>query len=68
MKVRKSYVLFINDVTNTAFYGGHKFDYRLHHEHDLSMFGRVFDCTVTQLKNSIKMLLKNNVTVLKMKW
>ena len=64
MIVRKNYVLFINGFTNTAFYGGDKFDRRISH----ATLGVIYDCTFTQLKNNIKMLLKNNVTVIKMKW
>ena len=64
MKVRKNYVLFINGFTNTAFYGGDKFNRRI----SRATFGDLYDCTLTQLKINIKMLLKNNVTVLKMKW
>lgn len=61
MKIRKSYVLFVNPMLGTAYYGGGKFDARI----SQATLGDIFDCTFVELKDNIKLLIKRGYTVSK---
>lgn len=61
MKIRKSYVLFVNPMLGTAYYGGGKFDNRI----SKATLGDIFDCTFAELKDNIKILIKRGYTVSK---
>ena len=54
MKIRKNYVLFINPMLGTAYYGGDKFNKRI----SAATLGKIYDCTFSELKHNIK-ILKN---------
>jgi len=61
MKVRKNYVLFINPMLGVAYYGNSKFGRRVNNV----TIGKVYDCTFSELKNNIKLLLKRNYSIFK---
>lgn len=54
MKVRKNYVLFINDMLGTATFGNNRFGDRIEN----ATIGKVFDCTLSELKYNLR-ILKN---------
>lgn len=64
MKIRKSYVLYINNATKMCFYGGDAFNNRI----SKITLGEIYDCSLHQLKNNIRILENNNFSILKMKW
>ena len=61
MKVRKNYVLYVNNMLGTACYGNSKFGLRISN----ATIGSVFDCTLTELKNNIKILSEKGYTISK---
>ena len=61
MKIRKSYVLFINPMLGTAYYGGAKFDRRISN----ATLGQIFDCTFSELKDNLRILLKRGYDISK---
>lgn len=50
-------------MTAMAFYGGSKFDARI----SRATFGTIIDCTLSQLKNNIKLLIKQGFGIICMK-
>ena len=64
MKIRKQYVLFINPMLGTAFFGNHKFSGRINE----ATLGEIYDCTFSELKQNLKMLLNRGYTILKMNY
>jgi len=61
MKIRKQYVLFINPMLGTAFFGNHKFSERINE----ATLGEIYDCTFSELKQNLKMLLNRGYTISK---
>lgn len=61
MKVRKNYVLYINPMLGTAYYGNNKFNIRISE----STIGDIFDCTFNELKQNINILLRKGYTISK---
>lgn len=64
MKIRKNYILFVNEMQRTAFYGGKKFDARI----SKATLGEIFDCSFRDLKNNIKKLKELGFKVSQRKW
>jgi len=64
MKIRKTYTLFINPMLGTAFFGNDKFSRRI----DKATLGEIYDCTLSELKQNLKILLNRGYTVLKMNY
>lgn len=65
MKVRKKYILFINEVTNTADYGTNKL-FKYINNLGISI-GSVYECNLTELKDNIKYLNNKGIIVNKRK-
>ncbi len=64
MKIRRNYHLFINSMTRMAFWGGTAFNYRI----SQATLGELYDCSLTELKNNIKLLKNNGFTVSQQKY
>ena len=61
MKIRKKYVLYINDMLGTAYFGNSSFSARIAH----ASIGEIIDCTLSELKHNIRLLLKRGYKVSK---
>ena len=61
MKIRKKYTLYINDMTNTVFWGGSGFNRRI----SKATFGRIYDCSFSELKFNIKKLSNHGYLVVR---
>ena len=61
MKIRKRYTLFINPMLGTAFFGNDKFSKRIND----ATLGEIYDCTLSELKQNLKILLNRGYTILK---
>ena len=61
MKIRKRYVLFINPMLGTAYYGNEKFDRRI----SQATLGDIIDCTFSELKHNLRMLVNRGYTISK---
>ena len=59
MKVRKKYTLYINSMLGVAYYGNKKFSRRIRN----ATIGMIFECTLTELKDNIRKLLKKKYLV-----
>jgi len=64
MKIRKQYTLFINPMLGTAFFGNNKFSTRINE----ATLGEIYDCTFSELKQNLKMLLNRGYRILKMNY
>ena len=64
MKVRKTYPLYINSMLGTATFGNAKFGRRI----DRATIGQIFDCTLSELKDNLRMLIKRGYTVSQRKY
>lgn len=63
MKIRKTYVLYVNPMLGTAYYGGDAFNSRISE----ATFGEIYDCTLSELKDNINRLSKRKYSIIKMK-
>ena len=61
MKTRKHYVLFINSMLKTAYFGGRKFDQRI----SAATLGVIYDCTFRELVDNLRMLTDRGYTISK---
>lgn len=52
MKIANNYTLYINPLLNTASYGTTKFNRRI----SKATFGTIIDCTLSQLKQNVRIL------------
>ena len=59
MKVRKTYCLYINNMLRTAYYGNTRFAMRI----SVAEFGKIYDCSLHDLKGNIKRLRREGYTV-----
>ncbi len=64
MKINKKYILFINPVLKMAYYGTEKFNTRI----SKATLGYIYDCSFSQLKNNLKILIKNGYIASQRKW
>lgn len=64
MKIRKYYVLYVNNMNQTAFYGNARFNARI----SAATFGVIYDCTLTELKHDIRILRDLNYYVTNRKY
>lgn len=64
MKVRKNYVLYVNEMLGTASFGNNRFGNRISN----ATIGKIFDCTLSELKHNIKVLSKKGYSILKMNY
>ena len=62
MKIRKKYVLYVNQMLGTAHYGGKEFDRRLYHGN--VSIGEIFDCDFSELKNNLNYLLTRGYRII----
>jgi len=53
MKVRKTYPLYINPMLGTATFGNAKFGRRIND----ATIGTIFDCSLSELKDNLRMLI-----------
>ena len=61
MKTRKSYVLFVNPMLKTAYFGGRKFDSRI----SGATLGQIYDCTFSEMVENLKRLVARGYSVSK---
>jgi len=61
MKIRKNYILFMNPMLKTAYYGGYKFSKRI----SKATLGHIYDCSFSELKHNIKILENRGYTISK---
>ena len=61
MKTRKRYVLFINSMLKTAYFGGRKFDQRI----SAATLGTIYDCTFRELVDNLHVLSGKGYTIAK---
>ena len=64
MKIRKQYVLYINEMLCTAYYGTDKFNKRISN----ATFGLVYDCTFSELMTNLRILKNKNYTINRRKY
>ena len=61
MKIRKSYMLFVNPMLKTAYFGGNRFDRRI----SGATLGQIYDCTFRDMVDNLKRLVARGYTVSK---
>ncbi len=64
MKIRNNYVLYINDMLKTAYYGNSKFDYRICN----MTIGKIYDCSFKELRYNLNILHKRGYDIYKRNW
>jgi len=61
MKIRKHYVLYVNQITGMAFIGNFLFGYRINR----TTIGTVIDCDFNEIVHNVKLLSKKGYTISK---